>query len=142
MQCTLVVLSFCSFFHYIVAVAAYQIIIMTKNYELEDSCAEKRYYSKTSRHWRTAGQFLNYHIVIHNCGNHAPEINTEYQFISPENTFVKMLQDYFHEKIFRKNPRGQEKGVAWWHFCEINFHDKANKHEIQKIFYHKISGIR
>ena len=53
-----------------------------------------------------------------------------------------MLQDYFHEKIFRKNPRGQEKGVAWRHFCEINFHDKANKHEIHKIFHHKITGIR
>ena len=81
-------------------------------------------------------------IVIHNCGNHAPEINTEYQFILPENTFVKMLQDYFHEKIFRKNPHGQEKGVAWRHFCEINFYDKANKHEIHKIFHHKITGIR
>ena len=43
-----------------------------------------------------------------------------------------MLQDYFHKKIFRKNPRGQEKGVAWRHFCEINFRNKANKQEIHK----------
>ena len=45
---------------------------------------------------------------------------------------MKTLQNLLWKNIFANNPRGQEEGVAWWHFCEIHFCDKVEKCKIRE----------
>ena len=44
--------------------------------------------------------------------------------------FCKNAPKFISQKnIFMNKPHGQEKGVAWQHFCKINFYKKAEKRE-------------
>ena len=52
------------------------------------------------------------------------------------NSFTKALQNLLWKNIFTNNPRGQEEGVAWWHFCEIHFVTKQRNAKFARIFFH------